>query len=342
MARAVELASLTRTHPNPRVGAVVVDPDGEVVGEGAHPGPGGPHAEMVALAQAGERARGGTLYVTLEPCNHHGRTPPCVDALLGAGILRVVAAVEDPDPRTAGSGFGRLRAMGVKVTEGVMAEDVLRLDPAYFHHRNGGMPLVTWKYAMTLDGSVAAADSTSKWVTSATARDDAHQLRAEKDAVVVGAGTIRADDPLLTVRLDDYRGPQPVAVVVAGVSELPHAAVIWERAPVVVSTLERPIPSGSLVVVDGQAGRPDPVATCRALADLGHIDLLLEAGPTLAGEWWRAGVVQRGVVYLGARIGGGEGRGPLGGVFANIGDADVVSVNGVRSLGGDVRVDFER
>lgn len=342
MARAVDLARPARTHPNPRVGAVVLDAKGEVVGEGAHPGPGGPHAEVVALGQAGDRSRGGTLYVTLEPCNHQGRTPPCIDAVLAAGIVRVVTAVEDPDPRTAGSGHARLREMGVEVTEGVMAQDALQLDPAYFHHRRTGLPMVTLKYAMTLDGSVAAADSTSKWVTSPAARDDAHRLRAEKDAVVVGAATLRADDPMLTVRLDGYHGEQPVAVVVAGAADLPEAAAIWERGPVVVSTGKRPLPSGTLVVVEGEAGRPDPEATCRALADLGFIDLLLEGGPTLAGEWWRAGVIQQGVAYLGARLGGGVGQAPLGGVFATIGDADVVSVTGLRSLDGDVRVDFQR
>lgn len=342
MARAVELARSTRTHPNPRVGAVVVDVDGEVVGEGAHPGPGGPHAEVVALQAAGQLASGGTLYVTLEPCNHHGRTPPCVDAVLAAGIARVVAAVEDPDPRTAGTGLTRLREAGIEVTVGMMTEEAIDLDPAYFHHRRSGLPLVTWKYAMTLDGSVAAADSTSRWITSDAARDDAHRLRAAKDAVVVGAGTLRTDNPLLTVRLVDYQGVQPVPVVVVGAADLPPDAVIWERDPVVISAFTRETPSGSLVVVEGEGGRPDPASTCRALADLGLIDLLLEGGPTLAGEWWRAGLIHRGVAYLGARVAGGMGRGPIGGVFATFEQAQVVSISGVRSLDGDIRVDFER
>jgi diaminohydroxyphosphoribosylaminopyrimidine deaminase / 5-amino-6-(5-phosphoribosylamino)uracil reductase len=342
MARAVELARPERPHPNPRVGAVVVDADGEVIGEGAHAGPGQPHAEVVALNQAGHRARGGTLYVTLEPCNHHGRTPPCVDALLSAGIMRVVAATVDPDTRTAGAGLDRLRRAGVEVAEGLMSEEATRLDEGYFHHRRTGLPLVTWKYAMTLDGSVAAADSTSRWVTSEEARLDAHRLRSDSDGVVVGAGTLRADDPGLTVRSEGFQGPQPAAVVIAGSTELPTAAAIWQREPIVVSTSRLDLPSGSLVVVSGHDGRPDPVAACRALGDLGLLDLLLEGGPTLAGEWWRAGVIRRGVAYVAGRVGGGTGRGPLGGLFATIDEAEVVSITTMRSLGADVRIDFER
>lgn len=339
MARALELAGRARTHPNPRVGAVVVDASGEVVGEGFHQGRGTAHAEVVALEEAGERARGGTVYVTLEPCAHHGRTPPCVDALIAAGVRRVVAAVEDPDPRTSGKGFRLLRDAGVDVESGVLAVEAEAVDPAYFQHRRTGLPLVTWKYAMTLDGQVAAADGSSQWITREAARRDAHELRARMDAVVVGAGTLAADDPRLDVRLPGYSGPQPVPVVVLGRTDPPGAARIWERSPVVMATSDRDIPAGEMVVVEGD-GRPDPVAICRALAERGFLDVMLEGGPTLAGEWWRAGVIKRGVAYVGAMVGGGRGIPPLEGVFGAIDTADIVSVEDVRSLDGDIRIDF--
>jgi diaminohydroxyphosphoribosylaminopyrimidine deaminase / 5-amino-6-(5-phosphoribosylamino)uracil reductase len=342
MWRAIELARLHHPHPNPRVGAVVVDRHGDVVGEGWHIGPGEAHAEVVALLQAGEMGRDATVYVTLEPCTHHGRTPPCVDALLAAGVATVVVGAPDPDPRVSGTGIARLREAGVEVIEQVMAAEAMALDPGYFHHRRTGLPLVTMKYAMTLDGAVAAADATSEWVTSEEARADAHRLRAEMDGVIVGAGTLRIDDPSLTVRLDGYRGPQPRPVIIAGGGGLPAHARIWDRDPIVVATSEIDLPGGSLVVVAGEPGRPDPVASSRALGDLGLLALLLEGGPDLAGAWWRSGAVDRGVLYLGARLGGGTGRSPLGGVFETIADAQVVSVTGVRSLNHDIRVDFER
>lgn len=339
MARAIELASGAHTHPNPRVGAVVVAASGEVVGEGRYEGPGTPHAELIALSHADDHARGSTVFVTLEPCNHHGRTPPCVDALIAAGVARVVAAVTDPDRRTDGRGFERLRAEGIEVEVGTMEEEAMALDPAYFHHRRTGLPLVTWKYAMTLDGSVAAMDRSSRWITSEEARADAHRLRAGVDAVVIGTGTLSSDDPILDVRLPGHDGPQPRPVIVLGRSEPPTRARLWTRDPLVYSTVERSIPSGDLVVVDGEA-HPDPTAVCLDLGERGLLDVLLEGGPTLAGEWWRARVVARGVAYLGAKVGGGVGMPPMSGVFSRIEDARVVSVSDVRSLGDDVRIDF--
>lgn len=340
MARAIELARSARTHPNPRVGAVVVDASGVVVGEGHHEGPGTPHAEAVALSAAGTAARGATVYVSLEPCAHHGRTPPCADALIAAGVGRVVAASEDPDRRTAGRGLDRLRRAGVEVSLGLMADEAIEADPAYFRHRRTGMPLVTWKYAMTMDGQVAARDGSSQWITSERARQDVHELRSRMDAVVVGAGTLAGDDPRLDVRLEGYAGPQPVPVVVLGREDPPQAATLWERGPLVISAVERSIPAGELVVVEG-TGRPEAEATCRALADRGLLDVLLEGGPTLAGEWWRAGVIDRGVAYIGARVGGGQGIPPLSGAFGSIEGAEIVSVAQVRSLGEDLRIDFK-
>lgn len=339
MQRAYELARLERTHPNPRVGAIVVSPDGDVISEGAHHGPGSQHAEAFALDQAGFASRGATLYVTLEPCVHHGRTPPCADRVVGSGVARVVIGLIDPDPRVAGKGVRRLEEAGIDVTV-LDDEEAKELDPAYFHHRQTGLPLVTVKWAMTLDGSVAALDGSSRWITSGKARSDSHRLRRESDAVVIGAGTMRADDPLLNVRLADYSGHQPRPIVIAGGGELPQDAKLWERNPIVVAVTERDIPGGELVIVGGD-GLPDPMAACRTLGGLGYLGLLLEGGPTLAGAWWEAGVISRGVVYVGARLGGGGGMPPLATVFATIEDARNVRITGVERVGPDLRIEFE-
>ena len=341
MQRAIELARSHRTHPNPRVGAVVVDSSGRIIGEGAHLGVGEDHAEVVALRAADTASVGSTLYVTLEPCTHQGRTPPCVEAVIAAGVSQVVVGVGDPDVRVAGAGIARLRAAGVEVIEGILAAEAREVDPGYFQHRETGLPNVILKYAMTLDGAVAAFDGTSQWITSEEARTDAHRLRANADAVVVGAGTLRTDDPRLSVRIQGYEGSQPVPVVVAGTGVLPETARIWDREPLVLSTTDRSVPSGRLVKVEGDDGLPDPTSACRVLSDLGYLDVLVEGGARLAGEWWRAGVVNRGVVYIGAMVGGGSGISPLAGGFNTVGDAAVVSLTRVRSLGPDYRIDFE-
>jgi diaminohydroxyphosphoribosylaminopyrimidine deaminase/5-amino-6-(5-phosphoribosylamino)uracil reductase len=341
MRRALELAAAHHTHPNPRVGAVVVGQDGEIVGEAAHLGAGQPHAETIALGQAGARARGSTLYVTLEPCTHFGNTPPCVTAISAAGVSRVVVGALDPDERVNGSGVSWLRDARIDVETDVLAEEALALDPGYFHHRRTGLPRVTLKLAMTLDGSVAARDGSSRWITSEEAREDAHLLRSAADAVVVGAGTVRIDDPQLTARGLGAGRHQPRPVIVAGAGDLPPSARLWDRAPVVVASRQMEIPSGELVVVEGEKGRPEPVATARALADLGLLELLLEGGAALAGSWWRAGVVTRGIVYVAGKIGGGGGQSAMGGDFSTITDATEVNIGAVRNVGPDLRIEFE-
>ena len=195
MQMAIKAAAPTRPHPNPRVGAVVVDVGGIVLSVGAHFGPGQAHAEVVALEQAGERTPGATMFVTLEPCAHRGKTPPCTTALIEAGISRVVVGAVDPDPRVAGKGIEELEAAGIEVEVGLLAAEVHALDPGYFRHRSTGQPAVTLKSAATLDGQVAADDGTSQWITSESTRQDGHALRAAADAVMVGAGTLLADDP---------------------------------------------------------------------------------------------------------------------------------------------------
>jgi diaminohydroxyphosphoribosylaminopyrimidine deaminase/5-amino-6-(5-phosphoribosylamino)uracil reductase len=300
------------------------------------------HAEIEALRQAGELARGATLYVTLEPCTHQGLTPPCVGAIVESGVSTVVIGAGDPDPRVSGSGVSQLRDAGVEVVEAVMAAEAEAADPAYFRHRRIGLPRVTLKYAMTLDGSVAAADGSSRWVSSEAAREDAHRLRAGVDAVVVGAGTVRADDPQLNVRLPGYEGPQPRPVIVAGSAALPIDAAIWKREPLVVSASAMEVPAGDVIEVDGSDGLPEPLAAARAIADEGYLDLLLEGGSRLAGAWWRVGLISGGVVYLAAKMGGGRGMSPLAGRFSTMEEATEVTITGVRSLDGDYRVDFER
>ncbi|NUW31280.1 bifunctional diaminohydroxyphosphoribosylaminopyrimidine deaminase/5-amino-6-(5-phosphoribosylamino)uracil reductase RibD [Nonomuraea sp. SMC257] len=210
MARAVELAARGQgaTSPNPVVGCVILDAGGRVVGEGFHAYAGGPHAEVVALRQAGERARGGTAYVTLEPCDHTGRTGPCSRALLAAGIARVVVAVPDPTPKAAG-GTARLREHGVAVETGLLAEEAERVNAEWLTYARLGRPHVTWKFAATLDGRSAAADGTSQWITSPEARADVHRLRARADAIMAGIGTVLADDPRLTARPEPPRDSQP-------------------------------------------------------------------------------------------------------------------------------------
>ena len=340
MWRAIELATQHRTHPNPRVGAVLVDRAGQVVGEGAHQGVGRPHAEVIALEQAGKRARGSTLYVTLEPCVHHGNTPPCVTAIVGAGVTHVVVGVIDPDQRVSGKGISWLTDAKVEMTVGELADEAEAVDPGYFHHRRTGLPRVTLKTAMTLDGSVAARDGSSQWITSEESRLDAHRLRSEVDAVVVGAGTLRSDDPELTARHPEAGDAQPRPVIVAGAGKLPTEAQLWRRDPLVIATRAIEIPSGDLAVVAGEE-YPDPVEAARAIADAGLLDVLLEGGPIIAGAWWRAGIITRGVLYLAGKIGGGVGIGPFAGSFSSLGEAREVNIRSVRNVGPDLRIEFD-
>ncbi|MBT8198619.1 MAG: bifunctional diaminohydroxyphosphoribosylaminopyrimidine deaminase/5-amino-6-(5-phosphoribosylamino)uracil reductase RibD [Acidimicrobiia bacterium] len=341
MHRAIGLSAATLPHPNPRVGAVVLDAAGSEIGAGAHRAAGEHHAEVVALEAAGSSASGGTMFVSLEPCDHHGLTPPCTSAIIEAGLSTVVVGALDPDPRVSGRGVDRLRGAGIEIIGPIAAAQVEAADPAYFHHRRTGRPLVTLKWAQTLDGQVAAADGSSRWISGTEARADVHRLRAANDVVVVGAGTIRADDPGLDVRLDGYTGNQPTPVVVAGAEPLPGDAAVWNRSPIVYSATPIDIPAGELVVVDGDSG-VDLQAALKDLESRGHIGVLVEGGPTLAGSLWAAGLVDRVVVYVGGRIGGGLGKHPLAGDFATMADIDDVTVSAVELLGNTVKIMGER
>ena len=316
MARAVILAGRARAvaSPNPWVGAVVECSQGRIF-EGATAAPGGPHAEAAALAAAGGAARGATLWSTLEPCAHHGRTPPCADAILAAGVRRVVVGIADPDPHVDGQGLARLRQAGVDVVVGVGAAAVAEQLAPYLKHRRTGRPWVVLKLAASLDGRTAAPDGTSQWLTGAEARADAHRLRAESDAVVVGAGTVRADDPSLTVRLVEGRDP---------------LRVVLGRAP-----------EGARVLPALELGG-DLGEVLDHLGALGVVQVLVEGGPSVAGSFHRAGLVDRYVLYLAPKLfGGDDGRplfaGPGAATLAEAVDRDIVSV---ARLGPDVRVEL--
>jgi diaminohydroxyphosphoribosylaminopyrimidine deaminase/5-amino-6-(5-phosphoribosylamino)uracil reductase len=319
MDRAVANASSVRggTAPNPWVGAVAVSVDG-VVFDGATQPPGGPHAERVALAAAaaaGVSMQGGTLYSTLEPCVHHGRTGPCTDAVLGAGVSRVVVGVLDPDPQVAGGGVAALRSGGVDVTVGVGAETVANQLRPYLHHRRTGRPWVVLKLAATLDGRTAAPDGTSQWITGEEARADVHRLRARCDAILVGAATVRADDPSLTVR--HVPGVDPRRVVLG--TAPPGAAVhpCWEV-------------SGDLVtVLEDLGGR-------------GVVELMVEGGATVAAGFHRAGLVDEYVLYLAPALLGGDDGAPLfrGPGAPTIGELWRGRVADVRLVGEDLRIEI--
>ncbi|MFI6966993.1 bifunctional diaminohydroxyphosphoribosylaminopyrimidine deaminase/5-amino-6-(5-phosphoribosylamino)uracil reductase RibD [Streptomyces sp. NPDC050255] len=306
MRRAITLAArgLGSTSPNPVVGCVVLDATGHPVGEGFHQRAGGPHAEIHALRAAGEKARGGTAYVTLEPCNHTGRTGPCAQALVQAGIARVVYAVGDPNPQATG-GADTLRAAGIKAEQGLLAEEAEAVNAAWLTSVRLGRPHVTWKYAATLDGRIAAADATSRWITSVESRADVHRLRAEADAVVVGSGTARTDDPQLGVRgIDGAVQPLRVVVDTAATAVRPGARVLDASAPTVVAVADdadaRHLPDEAVLRLPRAAGGPglDLSALLAALHGRGVRSVLLEGGPTLAGAFVAAGLVDRVVGYL--------------------------------------------
>ena len=274
----------TTTSPNPWVGAVVLDTTGAIVATGATNPPGGDHAEVVALRAAGERAPGSTLVVTLEPCSHHGRTPPCVDAVLAAGVARVVIGTLDPDPAVAGRGAERLRRAGLDVIVGVEEPAVRRQLRAYLHHRTTGRPFVVVKMATTLDGRTAAPDGTSRWITGTEARTDVHRLRAESDAVIVGSGTVRADDPELTVRHVTGRDPRRIVRGTAPEHARCRPCLEWDG----------PLPD-----------------LLERLGGEGCLQVLVEGGAGVVAAFRDARLIDEWVVYLAPAVFGGNDAAPL-------------------------------
>ncbi len=345
MRRAVALAAnaLGRTSPNPVVGCVLLGRDGAVLGEGWHRGAGMPHAEVEALAVAGGRTRGGTAVVTLEPCAHHGRTGPCADALLRAGIARVVYAVPDPDPAAAG-GAARLRAAGVEVVPDVLREEAERGNELWLTAVRHQRPCFTWKFGASLDGRSAAADATSRWITGRAARTDAHALRATHDAVLVGSGTLRADDPQLGLR-HGVAGRPPLRIVLDRAGRIrPDARVLDDasRTLVVVGAdAPRPrLPGGHESLVLPTTG--DGIDLCALAAELnrrGVRSVLLEGGARLAAAFAEQDLLDRVVAYLAPLLIGSGGRSVLDDFgVTTLDGARRLRLDSVDRLGDDVRL----
>jgi diaminohydroxyphosphoribosylaminopyrimidine deaminase/5-amino-6-(5-phosphoribosylamino)uracil reductase len=355
MRRALELAERARglTSPNPLVGAVVVS-DGEIVGEGYHERAGGPHAEVVALAAAGARSRGATLYVTLEPCSYHGRTPPCAPAVIGAGIRRVVVASIDPNPRVRGRGLSALRSAGVEVTDALLAEDAERQNRTFVTAMRLGRPHVTLKAAMTLDGRIADLHGQSKWITGAPARAVAHRLRSESDAIVVGVGTVLRDDPALTVRRERPWPREPYRVVLDTHARTPAGArLIAAGTPAcaLVITGAGASPAGvaalratgaTVASAEVRDGHLDLRAVLALLADLEVRGVLVEGGGEIHGALVDAGLVDRVAVFVAPRLLGGRDATPsIGGRGRSLEDAFHLSAFEVTRLGDDLLIEAD-
>ncbi len=343
MGRALELAALGRgrTAPNPPVGAVVVR-DGRIVGEGSHAAAGSAHAETVALAEAGPLARDATLYVTLEPCCHHGRTPPCTDAIIAAGVAEVRYASRDPDPRVAGGGHRALMEAGIRVEAGESDAAARELLRGYLLRQRLGRPWVTAKYAMSLDGKIATRSGDARWISGEASRAHAHQLRDRADAVIVGIGTVLADDPSLTVRPAPADGRQPRRIIVDTRLRVPLDAALAGPALAAGTTVAFVAPaSGSAALVErglsllelpaDRSGRVDLRALLEALGRRGHNEVLVEGGGELLAGFFALGLVDEVEACLAPIVIGGRGAStPVGGVgverIAHAGRLEVVDV----------------
>lgn len=357
MSRALMLAErgLYTTEPNPRVGCVLVA-DGEVVGEGWHVRAGEGHAEVNALAQAGERARGATAYVTLEPCSHFGKTPPCADALIKAGVSRMVAAMQDPNPQVAGNGLQRLREAGIAVECGLLEEQARALNPGFIKRMQQGLPWVRVKLAMSLDGRTAMASGESKWITGPAARADVQRLRARSGAVVSGADSVLLDDSALTVRASELGLPsdeaaaaaerQPLRVLVDSLRRVPLEQRFFREAgpSLVISTSAEQaaddyLAAGSeLLAVPGADGKVDLQAVLQTLAARGCNEVLVEAGAGLSGAFWRAGLVDELIVYMAPRLLGSQARPLMQLPFESMSEAMDVAITDMRAIGQDWRI----
>ncbi len=349
MAEALALAARGQglTSPNPMVGALVVR-DGQVVGRGFHERAGGAHAEVAALGEAGTRARGATLYVTLEPCNHHGRTPPCVEAVIRARIARVVVAVADPNSRVTGGGARALTAAGLDVTMGCLEPAARAFNRVFFTAMERTRPHVTLKCAMTLDGKIAAADRSSRWITGEQARAEAHLLRSRSDAVIVGIGTALADDPALTVRRTPLPAREPLRVVVDSRARLPITARLIEAgspARVVVAVADEAAAERvarleaagvSVLQCKSRHGRVDVADLCARLFAREVMGVLLEGGSALNGSFLQAGLVDRVAMFIAPMLlGGASAPTAIGGQGLALGDALRLTAVTLRPLGED-------
>ena len=356
MARALELArkGLYSTHPNPRVGCVIVR-DGQIVGEGWHARAGEPHAEVHALRQAGARAQGATAYVTLEPCSHHGRTPPCADALVSSGVARVVAAMQDPNPEVSGKGLLRLMHAGIAVQSGVLEAEARVLNAGFIKRMEQGLPFVRVKLAMSLDGRTAMASGESQWITGPEARSAVQRLRARASAILTGADTVLTDQARLTVRPDELGlgaelaalavSRPPLRVLVDGRLRVPLSAPFYQTGPALVATCaaasarDRFLEDGhELLAVPGSNGHVDLRKLLMELAGRGANEVLVEAGPRLAGAFARAGLVDEYQLFVAPKFLGSSARPLLDWPLARMAEAQELEIREIRAVGADWRI----
>ncbi len=340
---------LYTTDPNPRVGCVIVVA-GEIVGQGWHRAAGEAHAEVHALQQAAEQARGATAYVTLEPCSHHGRTPPCADALIAAGVARVVVAMSDPSPKVAGQGMDRLKAAGIEVAVGLMRQQAEQLNPGFISRFRRGRPYVRCKLAMSLDGRTAMASGESKWISSEASRLDVQRLRARSSVIVTGIGTVLADDPRMNARVEfDIKQPDRVVVdtnlrMPVDAAMLSQQGVTWlaneSQDQQIRSGLER---SGARMLdVASHNGHIDLTALLSALQDLEYNEVLLEAGPSLSGAFMQAGLIDELIIYMAPHLMGHGGNAllHLPGIEA-MQDRIALQMTELKQIGDDLRISYK-
>ncbi len=352
MARALQLArkGLYSTHPNPRVGCVIVR-EGELIGEGWHRRAGEPHAEVHALRQAGERARGATAYVTLEPCSHHGRTPPCAEALVKAGVGRVVAAMQDPNPQVAGRGLALLRSVGIEVASGVLESEARALNAGFVKRMETGLPYVRAKMAMSLDGRTAMASGESQWITGPAARAEVQRLRAQSSVVLTGADTVLMDQARLTVRgaelgLDDEAtalalARPPLRVLVDGRLRVPLDAAFYQAGPALVASRRADVAADyrsaghELLTIASDCGRVDLRELLRQLAERGANEVLVEAGPRLAGAFAALGLIDEYQLFVAAKFLGSSARPLLDLPLERMSEARELRIVDIRAVGDD-------
>lgn len=355
MAHALQLArkGLYSTHPNPRVGCVIVQ-NGELIGEGWHVRAGEPHAEVHALRQAGERARGATAYVTLEPCSHYGRTPPCAEALVQAGVGRVVAAMQDPNPQVAGRGLERLRSAGIEVASGVLENEARMLNVGFIKRMETGLPYLRAKLAMSLDGRTAMASGESQWITGPAARAEVQRLRAQSSIVLTGADTVLMDGARLTVRAAELGLDEqttllamqrlPLRVLVDGRSRVPLDAPFFQAGAALVATADseqsaRYETAGhEHMALVGEAGQVDLSGLLRKLAERGANEVLLEAGPRLVGAFAALGLVDEYQLFVAAKFLGSSARPLVDLPLERMSEARELRIVDIRAVGNDWKI----